>query len=657
MQISIKKKLLLIFVPLLIALIYFASDQIIQSYKLKNSAARVVVLVELAAHNSRLVHELQKERGMSAGYLGSNGTDFANVLEKQRIDTDSKHAALKQFIASSIEALKASPKVWQTIEKTNAMLSELASMRTGITDQRTPVADALAYYTNLNKWLLSVSGQAEKLSEIVDITRKLAAYYEFLQGKERSGIERAVLANTFGAGAFTEGMYRKFVTLVSEQNSYFSTFQVYSDDDIVASFAKIEASAASQEVESYREKAFADQLNQDAKAWFSASTKRIDLLAQQEELLTLDLLSRATEELNKDTQKFWFFLVLISVLVSSSMIIELKLLRDMNAQIHGLNRTMKSASEKDLSQRCSVIVEDELGNISRNFNVMLDALNDAMLVMRKESNQLALSAQDSTKTIETNAENLQAQRSDVMQVVTAIEQMRASVEEVAQHIQLTSECTNLAKTQVVDSAQSVDASVNSIDAVNRKIEIVSGTISNLHQSSSAISNVVEVIQGIAEQTNLLALNAAIEAARAGELGRGFAVVADEVRSLALRTQTSTREIEKIVTELQNNSSNAYNQISDAMSDVSISVTKANDVKAQLAAIVATMAQIDDMAIQIATASQQQVVVTGDIALRAQTIGDSVNKTVENGEEIVLTAQEQTALAERLQQLSNRFKCA
>lgn len=162
---------------------------------------------------------------------------------------------------------------------------------------------------------------------MAEIGRSLAAYYEFLQGKERAGIERAVLSNTFGLGEFGPGMYRKFIQLVSEQNSYLATFQIYAAQEMVDFFKQLETKAPFKEVMGYREKAFSNQLNQSAEAWFKASTERINLLKEQEELLTTKILSRSEEVVDTQTTEYWASLVLSVLIISVSSYFSLMLLR------------------------------------------------------------------------------------------------------------------------------------------------------------------------------------------------------------------------------------------------------------------------------------------------------------------------------------------
>jgi len=655
MKFNVKKKLMLVILPLLLALCYFSGSKIMATNNSKVSSSDIYNFVELSAYNSRLVHELQKERGMSAGYLGSNGLKFVSTLPVQRKETDKRLADLKNYLNMSRENLKDHSALWAVVENANSMIANIQLMRSGVSSLSISLIDALQYYTELNSKLLSVPGLAVRISEVSEVSRSLAAYYEFLQGKERAGIERAVLSNTFGQNQFAPGMFKKFVQLVSEQNSYFATFQIYASQNHIESYRQLERQAPFKEVADYRKKAFANDLHQNAESWFSASTNRINLLKEQEEKLTSEILQFSAGIVNRETNAFWFYLVLSTLLLAVTSYMSFLLMKGLSKQVFFLNNTMASAAEKNLVLRCQIIGKDELGAIANNLNQMLNSLTDAVHVIASSSEQLATAAEQSEVTVSENAISLREEQKQVLQVVSAIEEMSVSAKEVASNISSTADEANTATDLIAGSSVIVNDSTESINQVSLKIDNASRTINELHESSSNISSVVDVIQGIAEQTNLLALNAAIEAARAGEYGRGFAVVADEVRSLAQRTQTSTLEIETMVKKLQSDSDNALTQVSETKELALFSVEKSSEVQETLSAVVASINRIREMAAEIAAAAEQQVIVSSDISSNAQSISSSVDISVSSGEQIALAAREQTLLADKLQNLSNQFK--
>ena len=654
MNFSFKNKMLVIIVPTLVAVLFFAGTLVLGSHTAKGAAQSVKTLVELSTINSRLVHEIQKERGASAGFIGSGGKGFGDQLTAQRQLTNSRLAELDDYLSMNKNTLAGFSNVWPLMQDYQADIQRLGTIRKGVSNLSIPLGDALGYYTGLNTTLLKVPSHAIKVAKDVDVSLALTAYYEFLQGKERAGIERAVLSNSFGAGQFAPGMYKRFIELVTEQNTHFSSFLAFSDQAHQQAYNDTLKDPASKNVMTFRNHGFNQEMKQDAEFWFAESTKRINLLKSVEDTLSSDILLLSTANVSKRAGQLWRYLSIAGVLLVLSIAFSAYLIRNLNRQVASLTQVMSRAAKKDLTQVTLVVANDELGRIALDLNRMMDVITHAIQSIFSSSEQLAAAAEESTHAVKDNATSLEKQQVDVLQVVSAIEQLSASVKEVAHNIQQTSAATLKADTMAKSCHQLVKDSADSTRSVSANIDRVSKTINSLHESSSNISSVVEVIKSIAEQTNLLALNAAIEAARAGEQGRGFAVVADEVRSLAKRTQDSTAEIENMVAKFQQDSNSAFNQMTDSRDQVEASVAMSGQVQQALLEVVNSIANIRDMAAQIASAAEQQVSVSTEIASKAQDIGDSSQMTAEVGKQITQAAQEQARLASSLQGLANEF---
>ncbi len=249
---------------------------------------------------------------------------------------------------------------------------------------------------------------------------------------------------------------------------------------------------------------------------------------------------------------------------------------------------------------------------------------------------------------------LSEQRLQTEQIATAINQMSATIQEIAQIVTQASSASQQGL-DISNKGQSVvNETVTAINELSAQLTEVDQAIERLTNGSRAIETVLSEISSIADQTNLLALNAAIEAARAGEQGRGFAVVAEEVRALAMRSQQSTEEIGKLLTQLRSESDLAVNAM-NLGNDLSKScVLLAEKTGQALTDITREVSEITSMNAQIATAVEEQSVVAEQVDQNVVSISDMSGQSEAHGREAVQLSE---ALLNRLHEqksLINQF---
>lgn len=269
--------------------------------------------------------------------------------------------------------------------------------------------------------------------------------------------------------------------------------------------------------------------------------------------------------------------------------------------------------------------------------------------------QLASAAEQLSAVTEQTSAGVHTQRTETDQVATAMNEMAATVQEVAHNAQNAATAAQQADKQAVQGNQAVQRALTQIDKLCAEVERSVDAMTRLTDDTAAISTVLTVINGIAEQTNLLALNAAIEAARAGEAGRGFAVVADEVRGLAQRTQQSTAQIETLIGNLQRGASEASTIMDSSSTLAGETVTLARGVSTELIAITETVATIQNMNAQIATAAEQQSAVAEEINRSVINVRDIADQSASAAEETAASTVELARLGTSLQQQMGRFR--
>lgn len=255
---------------------------------------------------------------------------------------------------------------------------------------------------------------------------------------------------------------------------------------------------------------------------------------------------------------------------------------------------------------------DELGQLQLAIRMQNSKLETVIWRINDATGNLKDSVESSLRTVEETEQNMDSQNREIEQVATAMNEMTATVNEIAKNTSCTAESTLNAENEVNLGKEIVQSTISHIDALANEVENAVEKINTLANDSKQIGSIVNVITEIAEQTNLLALNAAIEAARAGEQGRGFAVVADEVRTLASRTQSSTHEIQAMVTTLQTSADTAVQVMTRGQDVAAKGVEKAKGAGESLDSITSAVYSITQMTTQIATAAEEQSAVSEEI---------------------------------------------
>lgn len=291
---------------------------------------------------------------------------------------------------------------------------------------------------------------------------------------------------------------------------------------------------------------------------------------------------------------------------------------------------------------------DEVGQLLQAMQQMAEGLSGIVSGLQQGIDQLAGSAQALSAVTEQTNREVGSQKDETEQVATAMQQMTATVHDVARNAEQAAQAAQDADDKVESGQQVVRQSMLRIEQLAVAAETASSGIDSLSAEIHTIGDVLEVIKSVAEQTNLLALNAAIEAARAGEQGRGFAVVADEVRALARRTQQSTEEIERLVASLRGNAQQSVTQIRGSTELVRLAVADTLQTESALGSIAAAVSLIQQMNQQIAAAAEQQSSV-------AEEISRSVTQIRGSADQAALAMQDNARSSVELAQLGSDLK--
>ncbi|NER80954.1 MAG: GAF domain-containing protein, partial [Leptolyngbya sp. SIO1D8] len=323
-------------------------------------------------------------------------------------------------------------------------------------------------------------------------------------------------------------------------------------------------------------------------------------------------------------------------------------------QLVQLLSDVEGVSRGDLTVRADVTA-GEIGTVADFFNAIVESLRQIVDQVKEASDQVNTSIGNNEGAIQHLADDALAQAEEVTLTLTSLEQMTQSIQQVAENAQKAAMVANNASTTAQTSGEAMDLTVQNILTLREIIGETSKKVKRLGESSQQISKVVSLINQIAMQTNLLAINAGIEAARAGEEGQGFAVVAEEVGELAARSADATKEIERIVETIQQETAEVVEAMEQSTTEVVAGTHLVEDAKQNLSRILEISQQIDQLAQSVSEATVSQVEVSETVTHLMQNIAQISERTSDSSRQISGSLRETVEVAKALQASVGTFK--
>ncbi len=696
-NISVSKKLFLLMALPLVGMIIYAAMSSWQSYQQWKVMAQTEALMDLSSAVGNLVHQLQIERGASAGFLQSKGAKFSQELTNARSESDKKLAALQESYRK-ISSDSASTPVRTVAESALNKVDGLKNTRQAVSELKLPPPESAAIYTKAIEALFHILPEIIEHSD-AQLARRVETYHMLMDAKEHAGRERALLTAVFTADKISPEQYRAFLDLVSSQNEHEEIFKDMAPEKETAFYESKVSGTAVTDVEAMRksindrvgfcitrgnekqmepaqkplgdkladlmrkatgekspEKATDSYFGVDPGKWFATSTARIDTMKEVENFVAANIMAESAALSDKGRTSLLISIGFSIAAVLLAIGLGVWILNSILVPLRSLQETIQYVqSNNDLTKRAAVSGTDEIAQTGEAFNQLMGSLQGIISNVSESADRVRQSATqmaDSTSQVTTAS---QAQSEAAAAIASTMEQMTVSIDQVAEHAndayrnslendKLSSKGSDVIL-QVVNDMRRIADTVNQSSVIIR----------DLGKQSDEINSIVQVIKEIADQTNLLALNAAIEAARAGEQGRGFAVVADEVRKLAERTSQSTNTIAEIVSKIQEGTRNAVSSMESGVTQVNQGVELAGQAGDAIHEISAGAQKVSHTASDISSAIKEQSVASTDIAKNVEKVAQMSDENHAAIQEIASSAQNLEGLAEELEVTVRKFK--
>jgi len=612
---SIRVRLLGMTCVLSVGFAIYLLTNVVSNYLAMQESTRIMAVSEVAVATSDLAHELQKERGLSAGFLSAKGQKFATEIESQRKLTDARVEVLQRVRTTNATTLPA--QFSRHLGDAADFGRQLNERRSEISALKLTGAESFDYYTHLIDLNFGAVANVPPTISNATIARRFLAYYGFILSKEYAGRERALINGTFANDQpMPDAVLFRLLGVLSNQETHLETFRTMADAGNIKALDALLESDVAKKVASLRKTALdgakSGHYGVVATDWFATITKKIDAMKTLEDSMAEQTIV-AARQIQRDARNSMILAIALSTIVILISVVFTRLLMRMLRDIHTISLNAQRLAEGDLTQTVAVTRSDEVGELQQAMAQTVTRLTQIIGEVRTAADQLANAAGQVSATAQSLSQSSSQQAASVEETTSSMELMSASIVQNTENARITDGMAAKAAAEATEGGKAVSLTVDDMKSIASKIGI---------------------IDDIAYQTNLLALNAAIEAARAGEHGKGFAVVAAEVRKLAERSQIAAREIGDLA---------------------SSSVKQAERAGSLLVEMVPTIRKTSDLVQEIASASSEQSSGAAQINGAMGQLNQTTQQNASASEELAATAEELGSQAEQLQQTMTFFR--
>ncbi len=552
------KFLILIIIPLILILV-LSYSRLKNSHKEFEIGKETFQFSKILILDSELIHELQKERGLTAGFLASKKEKgFSEVIE-QRKQSDLKIENLKIFFIEFKTDINSN-----FISIHQKIFQELNIFRQVLEKENILVAEEILFYTDRISVLISQMHNIKSKTEDYKILSMFEIYYKLAQLKEFSGIERATINSALNKNELDDLIYDKWLSLIANQNFLLKEINLDSSTEVKKDFDKNFSEDLIKEFEEKRNlvKKFKESKSKtiESNDWWQVTTKRINQLKKIETEVSKIIQNLSENQMNQSRNQLIFDFILICLTIVVLSILTIKIINDIIKNIQDFIAKNERVTNGILVLEASKPRKDEFGILNHSIEKMVSGLREMINNIASISESLSSSSSQVFSTANHSAGIASELASAINEAESAIENMNGIFNQI---LILTDDSkrdlkkldTNkqiLNDSMLIISLKSNLVSKKMLKAEQNvikgkeEITILDNAMNEIKQRAKELNSSLNVINEISDQVNLLSLNASIEAARSGEFGLGFAVVAKNISSLANSTEENVKKISSLM---------------------------------------------------------------------------------------------------------------